>query len=234
MHGLKLILKLPTIGRYANKNKMLRPRRIIPRRGGKINPNENLYFPRYSGDLENFKIYLNAHESFVANFPKFVRYRWSDTCDKTNNDGIIDDENFEGTTMSKTMAAVWVATYECGISQEDLKKPGITGALFRFHVYFTARKILRRRFYNASVIKKVKNHLPTKYEVYDYKKGRVCKLIEITDKDFIFMTPPKTMSITNLGVGLLQESVMTYAYALLAAQVVNKGKNIIGTNEWRN
>ena len=109
---------------------MLRsPRRFPAIRGGKTNPKENqYYYPPYNGDLETFKVYLNSREYFTVNFSKLVRYRWrnSDACDETNNDGIVDDKSFEHTVMFQTMAAVWVATWGCGVSQEDMKKPGFT------------------------------------------------------------------------------------------------------------
>lgn len=134
------------------------------------------------------------------------------------------------------MAATWVATWECGISQEDMQKPGIVGAIYRFHVYFTVRRILRTRgrlaFYilDNSVRENVWKYLPTMYELYDYKKARVCKLVETTDKDFLYMVAPTTKGTTRLGVSLHQESTMAYVYSFLAAQAVNPGKNIIGNN----
>ena len=148
-------------------------------------------------------------------FPQLVRYRWreSEACDETNNDGIVDDKSFENTVMFQTMAATWVASWECGISQEDMKKPGVVGAIYRFHVYFTVRRILRTRgrlaFYikDNSIIQNVWKYLPTMYELYDVLNTRecvrVCKLVEITDKDFIYMVAPKTKGITQLGVSLL-------------------------------
>lgn len=181
------------------------PRRYPTIRGGKTNPKETKYYPPYDGDLENFKIYLNSREYFNVKFPQLVRYRWSKTCDETNNDGIVDDKSFENTVMFQTMAATWVATWECGISQEDMKKPGIVGAIYRFHVYFTIQRILRSRgrlaFYikDNSVIQNIWKYLPTKYKLYDYKKGRVCKLVEITDKDFIYFVAPKTKGITPVA-----------------------------------
>ena len=214
------------------------PRRFTAIRGGRTNPKENKYYRPYDGDLENFKVYLNSREYFNVKFPQLVRYRWREceACDETNNDGIVDYKSFENTLMFQTMAATWVATWECGISQEDMQKPGIMGAIYRFHVYFTVRRILRTRgrlaFYilDNSVRENVWKYLPTMYELYDYKKARVCKLVEITDKDFIYMVGPTTKGITRLGVSLLQESAMTYVYGLLAAQAVNPGKNIIGNN----
>ena len=134
------------------------------------------------------------------------------------------------------MAAVWVATWECGTSQADMQKPGIVDAIYRFHVYLTVRRILRSQgrlaFYilDSNVIKNTWKYLPTMYELYDYKKARVCKLVEITDKDFLYMVAPTTKGLTRMGVSLLQESAMTYMYGLLAAQAVNSGKNIIGNN----
>ena len=159
-------------------------------------------------DLENFKVHLNSRAYFNVIFPKLVRYRWRDSeaCDETNNDGIVDDKSFENTLMLQTMATVCVAAWECGISQEDIKKPGILGAIYRFHVYFTVRRILRTRgrlaFYilGNSVRENVWKYLPAMFELYDYKKGRVCKLVEITDKDFIYMVAPTTKGITRLGV----------------------------------
>ena len=64
-----------------------------------------------------------------------------------------------------------------------------------------------------------------------YKKARVCKLVEITDKDFLYMVAPTTRGLTRMGVSLLQESAMTYVYGLLAAQAVNPEKIIVGNNE---
>ena len=217
------------------------PRRYPAIRGGKTNPKEPKYYPPYDGDVENFKIYLNSREYFTVRFPRLERYRWSksDACDETNNDGIVDDKSFENTVMFKTMAATWVATWLCGISQEDMKRPGVIGSLYRFHVYFTIRRILRSRgrlsFYGkeASVVHNVWKYLPTKYELYDVNTKecvRTCKLIEITNKDFVYMVAPKTEGLTILGKELFQQSVLTYVYALLAAQVVNPGKNIAGTN----
>ena len=43
-----------------------------------------------------------------------------------------------------------------------------------------------------SVRENVWKYLPTMYELYDYKKARVCKLVEITDKDFLYMGAPIT------------------------------------------
>ena len=171
-------------------------------------------------------------------FPQLVRYRWRDSeaRDETNNEGIVDDKSFENTLMFKTMAAVWVATWECGISQADMQKPGIVGAIYRFHVYFTVRRILRSQgrlaFYilDNSVRESVWKYLPTKYEVYDYKKARVCKLVEITDQDFLYMVAPTTKGLTRLGVSLFQVSAITYVYGLLAAQAINPGKNFVGNN----
>ena len=219
---------------------MYSPRRFTAIRGGRTNPKENKYYRPYSGDLENFKVYLNPREYFNVIFSKLVHYRWRDSeaCDETNNDGIVDDKSFEN-TLFQTMAAVLVATWECGISQEDMQKPGIVanvGAIYRFHVYFTVRRILRARgrlaFYilDNSVRESVWKYLPTMYELYDYKKTRFCKLVEITDKDFLYMIAPTTKGLTRLGVSLLQESTMTYVYGLLAAQAVNRGKNIVGNN----
>ena len=71
------------------------------------------------------------------------------------------------------------------------------------------------------------------YELYDVNSREcvhVCKLVEITDKDFIYMVAPTSKGLTRIGVSLLQESVMTYVYALLAAQAVNPGKSIVGEN----
>ena len=68
------------------------------------------------------------------------------------------------------------------------------------------------------------------YELYDYKKARVCKLVKITDKDFLSKVAPTTKGLTRMGVSLLQESAMTYVYGLLAAQAINPGKNIVGNN----
>lgn len=218
---------------------MFSPRQFPEIRGGRKNPKEKKYYKPYDGDLENFKIYLNLREYFNVKFSQLVRYRWRDSevCDETNNDGIVDDKSFENTLMFQTMAAVWVATWECGISQEDMQKPGIVGAIYRFHVYFTLRRISRARgrlaFYilDNTVRESVWKYLPTKYESYDYKKARVCKLVEITDKDFIYMVAPTTTKgLTRLGVNLLQESVLTYIYGLLAAQVINPGKIIVGNN----
>ena len=98
------------------------------------------------------------------------------------------------------------------------------------------RRILRSQgrlaFYilDNSVRESVWKYLPTKYVFYDYKKDRVCKLVEITNKDFLYMVAPTTKGLTRLGVSLLQESTMTYVYGLLAAQAVNPGKNIVGNN----
>ena len=217
------------------------PKRYPAIRGGKTNPKETKYYPPYNDDLESFKIYLNSHDYFTVSFPKLIRYRWSESeaCDETNNDGIVDDKSFENTVMFKTMAATWVATWICGISQKDMKKPGIIGSLYKFHVYLTIRRILRSRgrlaFYGkeASVVYNVWKYLPTKYKLYDVNTKecvRVCKLTEITDKDFIYMIAPKTEGLTRIGTELFQQSVLTYVYALLAAQVVNPGKNIPGTN----
>ena len=91
---------------------MFSPRRLSPTRGGRVNPKENKYYKPYSGDLERFKVYLNSREYFNVTFPKLVRYRWRDSeaCDETNNDGIVDNKSFENTLMFKTMAATWVAT----------------------------------------------------------------------------------------------------------------------------
>ena len=106
----------------------------------------------------------------------------------------------------------------------------------RFHVYFTVRRILRSQgrlaFYilDNSVRESVWKYLPTKYELYDYNKARVCKLVEIMDKDFLYMVAPTTKGLTRLGISLFQESAMTYVYGLLAAQAVNPGKNIVGNN----
>ena len=69
------------------------------------------------------------------------------------------------------------------------------------------------------------------YELYDYKKARVCKLVEITDKDFLYMVAPTTKGLTRMGVSLLQESAMTYVYGLSAAQAVNPGKTSSATME---
>ena len=138
--------------------------------------------------------------------------------------------------MFQTMAATWVATWECGISQEDMLKPGIIGSLYRFHVYFTVQRILRSRgrlsFYakDVSVVNSVWRYLPTKYELCDYRKGRVCKLIEISDMDYLHMVAPKTEGLTRLGTQLFQQAVLTFVYAILAAQAINPGKNIVGTN----
>ena len=113
--------------------------------------------------------------------------------------------------MFQTMAATSVATWESGISQEDMKKHGIVGAIYRFHVYFTVRRILRTRgrlaFYilDNNLRENVWKYLSTIYELYDYKKSRVCKLVELTDKDFIYMVAPTTKGITRLGISLLQE-----------------------------
>ena len=62
-----------------------------------------------------FKVYLNLREYFNVEFPNLVRYRWRDSeaCDETNNDGIVDDKSFENTLMFQTMAAVCVATWDC-------------------------------------------------------------------------------------------------------------------------
>lgn len=218
---------------------MLRPRRIDPVRGGRIHPKENSYYPQYPDDLEKTRVYLNSREYFNVEFPKLVRHRWSESkaFDETNNDSIIDDKSFENTMMFKTMAAVWVATWECGVSQEDMEMPGIFGAIYRFHVYYTVRRILRSRgrlsFYilDNTVRQNVWKYIPTKYEIYDINTReckRSCKLIEISDKDFLHMVAPTSNGLTDLGVSLLQESVMTYVYALLAAQTVNPGKNITG------
>lgn len=218
---------------------MLSPRRYPVIQGGKTNPKEPKYYPRYPGEIEEFKIYLNSREYFNVKFPKLHRSRWSETCDETNNDGIVDDPAFEQTIMFQTMAATWVATWECGISQEDMQKPGIIGSLYRFHVYFTVQRILRSRgqlaFYikDVNVINSVWKYLPTKYRLYDVNTkecGRTCKLIEITDKDYVYMVAPKTKGLTRLGIQLFQQSVLTFVYALLAAQAINSGKNIIGTN----
>ena len=212
------------------------PRRFIARRGGRTNPKEPKYYPLYMFALEEFKVYLNSHDYFTVKFPDLVRYRWSETSDKTNNDGIVDDPSFEHTVMFQTMAATWVATWECGVSQKDMLKPGIIGTLYRFHVYFTIQHILRSRgrlaFYakDANVISNVWKYLPTKYRLCDYRKGRVCKLGEITDRDYLSMVAPTTKGLTRLGIQLFQQSVLTFVYALLAAQVINAGKNIIGTN----
>ena len=123
---------------------MYSPRRFTAIRGGRTNPKENKYYRPYSEDLE---YYLNSREYFNVIFPKLVRYRWRDSeaCDETNNNGIVDDKSFENTLMFQTMAATWVATWECGISQEDMQKPGIVGAIYRLHVYFNVRRILRTR-----------------------------------------------------------------------------------------
>lgn len=217
---------------------MLRSPRVPTKiRGGRRNPKENQYYhPPYNGDLETFKVYLNSREYFTTNFPKLIRYRWrdSDACNETNNDGIVDDKSFENTIMFQTMAATWVATWMCGISREDMKKPGIVGAIYRFHVYFTVRRILRLRgqlaFYiqDINVKNNVWKYLPTMYELYDYGMSRVCKLVEITDKDYIYMVAPTSKGLTRLGVSPLQESAMTYVYALLTSQAVNPGKKIIG------
>ena len=187
--------------------KMHRPRRFPPIRGGRVNPKENSYYSPYRQDLERFKVYLNSREYFNVEFLQLVRCRWRDSeaCDETNNDGIVDDKSFENTLMFKTMAAVWVATWECGVSQNDMKKPGIIGAIYRFHVYFTVRRILRSQgrlaFYildnSGSVRESVWKYLPTMYELYDYKKSRVCKLVEITDKDFLYMVAPTTRGLTR-------------------------------------
>ena len=217
---------------------MYGPRRLAPIRGGRVNPKENKYHRPYNEDLEKFKVYQNSREYLNATFPKLVRYRWRDSeaCDETNNDGIVDDKSFKNTLMFKTMAAVWVATWECGISQVDMQKPGIVGAIYRFHVYFTVRRILRSQgrlaFYilDSNVIKNVSKYLPTMYELYDYKKSRVCKFVEITDKDFLYTVAPTTKGLTRMGVSLLQESTMTYVYGLLAAQAINPGKSIVGNN----
>ena len=217
---------------------MYSPRRFTPIRGSRVNPKENKYYKPYSGDLERFKVYLNTREYFNVEFPQLVRYRWRDSeaCDETNNDGIVDDKSFENTLMFQTMVATWVATWECGISQADMQKAGVVGAIYRFHVYFTVRRILRSQgrlaFYilDNSVRENFWKYLPTMYELYDYKKARVCKLVEITDKDFLFMVAPTTKGLTRMGVSLLQESAMTYVYGLLAAQAVNPGKNIVGNN----
>ena len=210
---------------------MYSPKRLAPIRGGRVNPKENKYYRPYSGDLEKFKVYLNSRGYFNVEFPQLVRYRWRDSeaCDETNNDGIVDDKSFENTLMFKTMAAVWVATWECGISQEDMEKPGVVGAVYRFHVYLTVRRILRSHGRLAFYI--LDNSVPTMYELYDYKKARVCKLVEITDKDFLYMVAPTTKGLTRMGVSLLQESVMTYVYGLLAAQAVNPGKTSSVTTE---
>ena len=92
---------------------MFSPRRFTAIRGGRTNPKENKYYHPYGGDLENFKVYLNSREYFNVIFPKLVRYRWrdSDACDETNNDGIVDDKSFENTLMFQTMAATWVHGY---------------------------------------------------------------------------------------------------------------------------
>ena len=192
-----------------------------------MNPKENKYYQPYSGDLEKFKVYLNSREHFTAESPKLIRYRWRDSeaCDETNNDGIL--KSFGNTLMFQTMAATWVATWECGISQADMKKTGVVGAIYRFHVYFTVGRILRSQgrltFYilDNSVRESVWKYLPTKNEFYDYKKARVCKLVEITDnyKDFLYMVAPTTKGQTRMEV-----------YGLVAAQAVNPGKNIVGNN----
>lgn len=44
------------------------------------------------------------------------------------------------------------------------------------------------------------------------------------------MVAPTTKGLTRLGISLLQESVMTYVYALLATQAVNPGKIIVGND----
>lgn len=85
---------------------LISPQRFPTVRGGKNNPKETQYYPRYKGELEEFKIYLNSHDYFTVKFPNLVRYRWSTTADKTNNDGIVDDPTFEQTIMFQTMAAI--------------------------------------------------------------------------------------------------------------------------------
>ena len=160
------------------------PRRFIARRGGRTNPKEPKYYPLYMYDLEQFKIYLNSHDYFTVKFPDLVRYRWSETSNKTNNDGIVDDPTFEQTIMFQTMAATWVATWECGVSQKDMQKPGIIGTLYRFHVYFTITRsiiFLRKR---CQCYKFRMEIFTDKIPIIHYKKGRVCKLGEITDRDF--------------------------------------------------
>ena len=94
---------------------MYSPRRFTPIRRGRVNPKENKYYRPYNGDLEMFKVYLNLREYFNVEFPNLVRYRWRDSeaCDETNNDGIVDDQSFENTLMFQTMAAVCVATWDC-------------------------------------------------------------------------------------------------------------------------
>ena len=44
------------------------------------------------------------------------------------------------------------------------------------------------------------------------------------------MVAPITKGLTRLGTQLFQQSVLTFVYAILAAQAINPGKNIIGTN----
>ena len=136
-----------------------------------MNPKENEYYRPYSGEIGKFKLYLKSREYFNVEFPQLVRYRSRDSepRNETNNDGIVDDKSFENTLMFQTMAATWVVTWECGISQADMQKPGVVGAIYRFHLYFTVRRILRSQgrlaFYilDNSVRENVWKYLPTMY-----------------------------------------------------------------------
>ena len=175
--------------------------------------------------IENFRIYVNNTDYFLSQLPllEITTKYWMGNWD--------DNESYY-----RVCFAVYCASYCCGISIQHLSFskdvfPVIT-SIMRFHLYFLARRLLRRmkgetmsdisREFSAGEFYRNNTHIHRNM-IFSYQKGLVYELFPSSFKnDYKRYIPVKSNGFTKIGLQYLNKSLESFVYSILGSQAKTK------------
>jgi hypothetical protein len=143
--------------------------------------------------------------------------------------------------------AVWCATGGCGVSKEMLTDNQV-GSFYKFHVYFTIRRILNElqcplpkdkyysrlnNYYNKNSYEKLKTEFSTGNDFRFWGTRDVFFLgvywnsVDYGSYQYEWFFPSTSTGLTNAGLSRINQSVEAFVYCILGSQVQTRTK-IIG------
>jgi len=145
--------------------------------------------------------------------------------------------------------AVWCATGGCGVSKEMLTDNQV-GSFYRFHVYFTIRRILNElqcplpkdkhysrlnNYYNKNAYEKLKTEFSTRSDFRFWGTrdvlflGVYCNSVDYGSYQYEWFFPSTSTGLTNSGLSRISQSVEAFVYCILGSQVQTR-TSIIGNS----
>jgi len=142
--------------------------------------------------------------------------------------------------------AVWCATGGCGVSKEMLTDNQV-GSFYKFHVYFTIRRILNElqcplpkdkhfsrfnNYYNKNAYEKLKTEFSTGNDFRFWGTRDVFFLgvywdsVKYGSYQYEWFFPSTSTGLTNAGLSRINQSIEAFVYCILGSQVQTRSSII--------